>query len=116
MIVDQFPVSFLMTPLQEVFLERYWDDAAIALHQREIRKAELEAHGCLCTIKNLYTVNGDRVFILVATPPNAAELRGKSFESDRTSHSKPSPKKCILPTRDSAGTSRPRTIPQFETR
>ncbi|HEY9640251.1 MAG TPA: hypothetical protein V6C57_07195 [Coleofasciculaceae cyanobacterium] len=34
--------------------------ATIAPHQRDIRKAELEAQGFLCTTENLYTVNGDR--------------------------------------------------------
>ncbi|NJR63003.1 MAG: hypothetical protein HC769_31975 [Cyanobacteria bacterium CRU_2_1] len=105
-----------MTPIQEVFLERHWDDAAIACQHCNIRKADLEAHGFICTIENLFTVNGDRVFILVATPPNATELRGEFLKSDRISPSKPSPQKRNLPTRNPAGTSRPRTIPQFETR
>jgi hypothetical protein len=71
-----------MTPIQEVFLERHWDDASIAPHHCNTRKAELEAHGCLCTIKNLYTVNGDRIFFLVTTPPHATELRGEFLKLD----------------------------------
>jgi hypothetical protein len=76
-------------------------------------KTELEAHSFLCTTENLYTVNGDRLFILVATPPHTAEVRVESLKRDRPSPSEPSPQKRILQTRNPAGTSRPRTIPQF---
>jgi hypothetical protein len=36
-------------PIQEVFLERHWDDATIARHHCDIRKAELEAQDLICT-------------------------------------------------------------------
>jgi hypothetical protein len=57
-----------MTPIQEVFLETHWDDASIARYPCNIRKAELEAHRLIYTLENLYPVNGDRLFILVAMP------------------------------------------------
>jgi hypothetical protein len=116
MTIAQFSALFWMSLLPEVFLETHWDDAAIALQHCNIRKAELQAQGFLCTTENLYTVNGDRLFILVATPPNAAELRGEFPKSDRPSSSKPSPQNRTLPTRNPPSTSHPRTIPQFETR
>jgi hypothetical protein len=116
MTIDQFSALFWMSLIQEAFLETHWDDTSIAPHPCNIRKTELEAQGFICTTENLYNVNGDRVFVLVATPPHATELRGESLKSDRTSHTEPSPKKRTLPTRNPAGTSRPQTIPQFETR
>ncbi|HEY9644128.1 MAG TPA: hypothetical protein V6C57_26785 [Coleofasciculaceae cyanobacterium] len=57
--------------------------------------------------RNLSTINGDRLFILVAAPPNAAELRGESLKSDRSSHRAITPK---TPSRNPAGTSRPRDL------
>jgi hypothetical protein len=116
MTIDQLSARFWMRLIPAVFLETHGDDASIAPLHCNTRKAELEAQGCLCTTENLYIVNGDRLFILVASPPHTAELRGEFPKSDRPSPSKPSPQNHILPTRNPAGTSRPRTIPQFETR
>jgi hypothetical protein len=105
-----------MSLIKKAFLETHGNHASIAPHHCDTRKAELEAQGFLCTIENLYNVNGDRLFVLAATPPHAAELRAEFPKSDRSSLSEPSPQKRILSTRSPAGTSRSRTIPQFEVR
>lgn len=57
-----------MSSIQEVFIEKDWDDAGAARQQRDQRAIELQAQGLICTCENLYTVEGQRVFVLVATP------------------------------------------------
>jgi len=55
--------------IQEVFIETTWEDADMARQRRDERSQELEATGLECHRENLYTVDGRRVFLLTATPP-----------------------------------------------
>jgi hypothetical protein len=105
MTIDQFSALFWRSLIPAVFLETHGDDTSIAPHHCDTHKAELEAQGFLCSTENLFTVNGDRLFILVATSPHAAEFRGEFLKSDRPSPSKPSSQKRILPTRNPAASS-----------
>ncbi|MBD3885682.1 hypothetical protein IFO70_28630 [Phormidium tenue FACHB-886] len=53
--------------LQEVFLENDWEDAAHARQCRDARIEELQTQGFVCSAENLWTVQGYRVYLLVAT-------------------------------------------------
>jgi hypothetical protein len=95
-----------MSSIQEVFLETDWDDARSAQRQRDQRMQELQAQGLICTSENLYNINGQRVFILVATPPIKERLSRGELVANREER----------PAR-SEGSQRPaRPVPKFETR
>lgn len=67
---------------QEVFLESSWDDAGTARQQRDCRLAELQSQGLVCTAENLWTVWGDRVYLLVAVSP--VEEKEESSRRERS--------------------------------
>lgn len=50
-------------------METDWDEGINARQLRDQRMLELQAQGMVCTSENLYNVQGQRVFILVASPP-----------------------------------------------
>ncbi|MBD1909417.1 MULTISPECIES: hypothetical protein [unclassified Leptolyngbya] len=54
--------------IQEVFIESPWEDESIARQRRDERYGELAAAGLDCRRENLYTVDGRRVFLVIATP------------------------------------------------
>jgi hypothetical protein len=74
-----------MTPIQEVFLEIDWEDATTARSRRDARMVELQSQGFVCNPENLYTVDGYRVFVLVATTPEpeGIEREERPRSSDR---------------------------------
>lgn len=79
-----------MSSIQEVFVEADWDDPAVARQQRDQRMAELQAQGLICTSENLYTVEGKRVFLLVASQPIKERLRDDRMDDDRLPTRSPS--------------------------
>lgn len=60
--------------IQEVYVESTWQDAEAIQRQRDERYRELEASGYACQRKDLYRVDGLRVFLVSATlvEPSAA--------------------------------------------
>jgi hypothetical protein len=86
--------------IEEVFREIDFDDDEIARQYRDHRLSELQAQGLICTREDLYRVDGRRVYLVVATPPNLRE--GLSEESSAS------------PKRKGDRISRPKT--KFETR
>lgn len=54
--------------IQEVFVETCWEEEAIARQRRDARRQELEATGMECQSEDLYTVDGRRVFVVLAMP------------------------------------------------
>jgi hypothetical protein len=74
--------------IQEVFREWEWDDLTQARQARDDRARELAAQGYRCVCETLYTVVGDGVFVLTATPiepvTDAAPEESKSPLSRRS--------------------------------
>jgi hypothetical protein len=54
--------------IQEVFIETPWEDESTTRQRRDARYGELAAAGLDCRRENLYTVDGRRVFLVIATP------------------------------------------------
>jgi hypothetical protein len=68
-----------MSVIEEVFMETDWDEGVNARQLRDQRMLELQEQGMICTSENLYNVQGQRVFILVASPPPRERIaRGES--------------------------------------
>jgi hypothetical protein len=60
--------------IAEVFTEWEFGDAAIARQQRDARCAALQGQGFICISENLYRVDGQRVYLLTATPPGSPDV------------------------------------------
>lgn len=75
-----------MKPVQEVFLETQFDDELAARQARDNRAAQLQAQGLLCTCEDLYTVDGYRVFLVVATE---VDPEGSQVSSGTEGQSRP---------------------------
>jgi len=64
--------------IQEVFIETPWEDESLTRERRDKRCEELTAAGLDCHRENLYTVDGRRVYLVIAasaeedTPKSAA--------------------------------------------
>ncbi|NJR65518.1 MAG: hypothetical protein HC772_09725 [Leptolyngbyaceae cyanobacterium CRU_2_3] len=103
-----------MSLIQEVFMETDWDEGVSARQLRDQRMQELQAQGLICTSENLYNVQGQRVFVLVASPPPKERMsrnEGMPTREERSASADPS----SAPTRPLPH--RPvRSLPTFETR
>lgn len=60
--------------IEEVFIENSWEDEGVARQRRDDRYEELSAAGLDCRRENLYTVDGRRVFLVIATPAEEKSL------------------------------------------
>jgi hypothetical protein len=77
-----------MTQIQEVFLEKDWEDLREARSARDQRVAELQAQGFICNCETLQTVYGQHVFVLQAMP---LEQKEPTHESSQSAPSMPAP-------------------------
>lgn len=77
-----------MAEVQEIFLETEWDDEYAARQARDDRASQLQAEGYVTTCENLWTVNGQRVFLIEAARPERIEPTHMEDSSvDRSSRS-----------------------------
>ncbi len=60
------PAQSMSSVIQEIFLESEWQDEDEARTARDGRVEQLQAQGFVCTCENLFTVFGQRVFLLTA--------------------------------------------------
>lgn len=67
--------------IQEVYVESTWQAAEALQQQRDERYRELEAIGYACERKDLYRVDGLRVFLVTAT---LVEQSAATTEMNRT--------------------------------
>lgn len=58
----------------EVFTEAEWEDARLARQKRDLRLAQLQSQGYVCTAENCQTIlDGRWVYLVVATPQAVAD-------------------------------------------
>ncbi len=82
-----------MAEVQEIFLETEWDDEHAARQARDDRATQLQAEGYMTTCENLWTVNGQRVFLVEAARPERIEpTQTEDSPSDRSSRTHTGPK------------------------
>lgn len=70
--------------IQEVYLEGGLDEATVVRRQRDERYAQLQSVGFDCRREDLYTVDGRRVFVVVAEPLEGELGAARSPESSPT--------------------------------
>lgn len=66
--------------IQDVFIETTWEDEDLVRQRRDARYEELVATGMDCRRENLYTVDGRRVFVVIAIPPVEEEIPSSKRE------------------------------------
>ncbi len=75
--------------IQEVFLESDWQDEDEARAARDGRAEQLQAQGFVCICENLFTVAGQRVFLLAADRSEAivpVEAKPEATPQQRLTH------------------------------
>lgn len=87
-----------MSMIEETFLEADWDDASAARTARDQRAAQLQELGFDCSCENLYTVFGQRVFLLTADRPDPP-VPNQAQPSEKPRRSVPNPKRSHSPQR-----------------
>jgi hypothetical protein len=91
--------------IQEVYLESGLEAAAVVRQQRDERCAQLQAEGWECRREDLYTVDGRRVFVVIAETLTAEPVAARTTESSSPRSRPTRPDRSAPPVPDAASSS-----------